>query len=244
MIINDIDASAFDFTLAESPGWMDSPPVQTPSAIILQRGPRALGSGVELTKRVTLRGLVRGATAAEARDNLDLLKLALSYPPVRVTFEDRSDRYHSLRLDSFNAPPSAQGSHVVSALRIDIAMTALPPYAFDIDETEVSGAAPLPLGTGPVRPVITLSGASNPVVSLRDKDSNVVTAIALTASGTIIIDNDALTITDDGTPNMASLDGGDFFVIDPADPKFQGAGPTITATGVASYTTTYHRSWR
>ncbi len=244
MIINDIDASAFDFTLAESPGWLDSPPVQTPSAIVLHRGHRPLGTGIELPRKVTLRGLIRGTTAAEARENVDLLKLALSYPPARVTFDDHPDRYYSLRLDNFNAPPAPQGSHVVAALRVDIAMTAIPPYAFDIDETEVSGNAALPLGTGPIRPVITLAGAADPVVSLRDKDGNVVTVIALTASGTIVIDNDALTITDDGVPNMASLDGGDFFVIDPADPRFHGAGPTITATGVSSYTTVYRRSWR
>lgn len=245
MLINSVNARTYGFILSEPPGWLDAPPVQTPSAFVLQRGPVVLGTQTVQPRRVTLRGYVRGTSASDARSKLDSLKLALSFPPVKVIFDDSSTRYHSLHLEGFSAPPLPQGAFLAKDLRVEIAMVAYSPYAIDSSDTTVSGSSALPMGTGPVRPVVTLNGASSPVThNLRDKDNNVVASMVIAASGTIVVDHDAKTITDDGVLNLNALTSGDFFVIDPADPKFQGAGPSITSSGASSHSTTYKKTWR
>lgn len=244
MLINSVNASTFGFTLSDAPGWLDTPPTTTPTGVVLLRGARALGPSVEQPRRVSIRGLVRGSSPSDARTKIDALKLALSFPPVQVSFADWATRYYLLRLDTFSVPAEAMGSQISKNLRVEITMTAIPPYAFETSTTTVAGGAAMAMGTGPVRPVVTLTGANNPVISLKDKDANVVTVMALTLAGTIVIDNDAMTILDDGVLNLNALVTGDFFVIDPADPKFQGSGPTINATGVSSVSTNYRKSWR
>lgn len=245
MLINSVNARTYGFILAEPPGWLDMPPVQTPSASVLQRGPIVLGAQTVLPRRVTLRGHVRGSSASDVRTKLDSFKLALSYPPVKIVFDDSSTRYHSLHLETFSHPPLPQGTFLAKDLRVELTLVAYSPYAIDLSDTVISGTSALPMGTGPVRPVVTLSGASNPVThNLRDKDSNVVSSMVIAAAGTIIVDHDAKTITDDGVLNLNALTSGDFFVIDPADPKFQGAGPSITSSGASSHSTTYKKTWR
>ena len=244
MLINSVNARTFGFTLSEPPGWLDAPSLQTPSVQVIQRGPIALPQTVQ-ARRVTLRGWVRGSSASDARSKLDSLKLALSFPPVKIVFDDTSTRYHSLHLEGFSTPPLQQGAFLAKDLRVEAQLTAYLPYAFDNSETTVAGTSALPMGTGPVRPVVTLSGATSPVThNLRDKDNNVVTSMVIAAAGTIIVDHDAKTITDDGVLNLNALTSGDFFVIDPADPKFQGAGPSITSSGASSHSTTFRKTWR
>lgn len=245
MLINSVNARAYGFVLSEPPGWLDAPPAQTPSATILQRGPIVVGGQTVQARRVTLRGYVRGNSAADARTKLDSLKLALSYPPVQVVFDDSASRYHSLHLENLTAPPLPQGAFLAIDLRVEALLVAYSPYAIDVDATTVAGVAALPLGTGPVRPVVTLNGATNPVThSLRDKDNNVVGSMVIAAAGTVVVDHDAKTITVDGVLDLNALTSGDFFVIDPADPKFQGAGPSITSSGATSHSVTYRRTWR
>lgn len=244
MLINGVNASTFGFVLSAPPGWLDAPATQIPSTVVLKRGPVITGDALVQPRRVTLRGYVRGTSAANVRTKLDSLKLALSFPPVSVVFDDSATRDHSLYLDTFAVPPQPAGAFIAKDLAVEIGMTAFSPYARDLTATTVSGSAALPMGTGPVRPVVTLNGATNPSISLRDKNGAAVTSMFFTLAGTAVIDCDLQTILVGGVSNMAALDSGDFFVIEPGDPKFQGTGPTITATGVSSYSTTYKRAWR
>lgn len=246
VLINTVNASAYGFTLAEPPGWLDAPSLQTPVVpmpYVPNRGPLVMGASIIQAKRVTLRGHVRGSSAANVRLKLDGLKLALAVSPTKIVFDDALTRYHSLYLESLVVTPRAQGSFRAKDLRVDMSFLAAPPSALDVTETTIADDAPLLLGTAPLRPVVTLLDADDPVLTLRDKDGNAVTSLFLFGSGTIVVDHDTLTITVDGDADMAAIDSGDFFVIDPSDPKYGGSGPTITATGVSSHSTTYRRTW-
>lgn len=114
---------------------------------------------------------------------------------------------------------------------------------------EMRGMQRLPLGTGPIRPVVTITDAStNPVITLYNSAGVPVASMALTittvAGDTLVIDMGAKTIKKNGVSAIGSLTTGDFFSIDPIDQaNFGGAGPAInTSSGALSVS--YYRSWR
>lgn len=243
MLINGVDALTMGFTLSDAPGWLDMPPAQTPVGIVLSRGSRALGPPVENAKRLTIRGWVRASTAAQARIYLDTLKLNFFRSPVQLVFADWSTRYYDAMIENFSVPPAQMGSQVAKALQVTA--TFITQYAQETALTSVSGSDAMPMGTGPVRPIVTLSGATSPVThSLLDKDGNTISSMVIAASGTIVVDHDAMTIVDDGVLNLNALTSGDFFYIDPAQIRFQGSGPTITSSGASSHSISYRKSWR
>lgn len=106
----------------------------------------------------------------------------------------------------------------------------------------------LPLGTGPVRPVLTISGvAVNPSITLYNSLGALVGTMVLTvttiSTDILVIDCDAKTIKLNGVNRVDLLTSGDFFTIDPADPAFNGLGPTI-ASSSGALSISYRRTWR
>jgi phage-related protein len=107
----------------------------------------------------------------------------------------------------------------------------------------------MPLGTGPVRPLVRITGASlNPVITLYNKAGVAVGSITLTvttiAGDVLEVDMDAKTVKKNGVSSLSSISAGDFFSIDPADQTNFGApGPRIDSSSGA-VTTEYRRTWR
>jgi hypothetical protein len=117
-------------------GWLDAPPRQTPNAPVIGRpGAKRLAPAAEATRRLTLRGLVRGATWSAARSNIDALKLALLADPCSLTFADHSDRYVNATLEGFTSqtPNGGPGAFVQEGLQIEATMTAYDPLSYDKD---------------------------------------------------------------------------------------------------------------
>lgn len=106
----------------------------------------------------------------------------------------------------------------------------------------------VPLGTGPVRPLLRIDGAAvNPTIALVDANGTTVGSITLTvttiAGDVLLIDCNTKTITLNGAPRLDILTSGDFFTIDPIDGNFAGTGPRITtSSGALSFS--YRRTWR
>jgi phage-related protein len=213
LLINGVDAETLGFTLAESPGWLDAPPREFPTAPVSGRpGATALANPTEGVRQVTLTGTVRASTVASGRSKVDALKLALLANPLAV-------------------------------------LTALDPLSYDIAQSTIAIGTRLPLGTGPIRPIVTISGASvNPIISLFNTAGVVVASITITITtilgDTLVVDMDAKTVKKNGVSSIASVTAGDFFSIEPADQvNFGGAGPWVGTTSGAG-DVRYYKSWR
>lgn len=254
MLINTLDAkTTYGFTLDSAPGWLDTPRREIPSAKVLRRGgARVLDNPRDQVRQLTLRGTVTGTTAQDARDKIDALKLALSLPTgAQFTFDDLLTRYVIARCESFRVPPFGP-SMIQRKLAVEILLTAHDPYSYATTLTTVAGNTPaLPLGTGPMRPVITLTGAvTNPVITWKNNAGATVGTLSFTvtmiAGDVLIVDSDAKTVKLNGVNRLDLIASGDFFTFDPAEPQFQNPYGTFTVAPApaTSISTSYRKSWR
>lgn len=193
-----------------------------------------------------------GTSAQDARDKADALKRDLSrLTGAQVTFDDLLTRYVIARCEAFSVLPFGP-SMIQSKLTVQATLTAHDPFSYDISLSTVAGnTQPLPLGTGPSRPIITLTGAVvNPLISFKDNTGAIVGSMQLTvtaiAGDVIIIDCDAKTIKLNGVLRLDTLTAGDFFTFDPADPKYQTPYPSITIAPApgTSISSSYRKAWR
>lgn len=254
LVVNGVDIATLGLTIAEAPGWLDAPPRDIPTAPIIGRaGAKALSVPTEGPRQINLTGTIRGKTVVLARNTVDQIKLALLADELSLTFADHADRhvYAYLKTLTTRILQGAQGPFVQEALAIDITLQALNPLSYDNDLTSVGfgSANRLALGTGPVRPLITITGAAtNPVITLRNKTGVAMASMTLTVTDaggdTLSIDMDSKTIKKNGVSALSSLTAGDFFSIDPLDQaNYGGAGPYIDVSSGAG-TVNYWRTWR
>jgi predicted phage tail component-like protein len=136
VLINGLDARVtYAFAADNSPGWMDAPSRQTPSAQVLRRGgARVLDKPRDQARQLTLRGTIMGASASDARDKADALKAALCRNSgVQLTFDDEPTRYVLARCEAFRVPPTGP-SLIQNRLTVEATMTAHDPFAYDLDD--------------------------------------------------------------------------------------------------------------
>lgn len=259
LLINNVDAATFGFILTEAPSWIDLPPRQTPTQPVINRqGVTVTAAPIEAARRVVLRGFVTSASVATTRANIDALKAALLAPLVQLIFQDNATRYVTVGLDSFTV--GFQGPALIERrLRVEIQMTAYDPYFYDVTPSSVlfnvAGTPPGTIGTGIIRPVLTLTGAATGPTTIQLTDKSGVAVSTMTIAGNtiggdvVVVDNDARTIKKNGTSIISSLSGGDFFAIDPSDPRFNSTPfwyfyLTAGGPGNANSVVSYRRTWR
>lgn len=257
MLINGVDARVtYGFALDSAPGWLDTPPRQTPSAQILKRGgARALDNPRDQPRGLVLRGTIIGTSVQDARDKSDALKLALSKNTgAQLTFDDLLTRYVIARCESFKVPPYGP-SMIQSKLTVEATLTAHDPFSYSTGNTgpiTLDGTATVhqAIGTATSRPIITLTGAqTNPVLIMWDATSAVVLGtmsltVTMIAGDTLVIDCDAKTIKLNGANRLDILTTGDFFVFDPlvdTSPAIQYASG---GAGAGTGTFTWRKAWR
>lgn len=249
-LFNDVPASVYGLVIGDVTGWLDSPNTQTPTVTVPPRaGTVQISDTREQPRAITMRGYVRGSSASDARTRYENLKAALRTSRVKLSMPDGRNRHINAVRDSLIAP-SIGGQFIQRNLPVELRFTALDPYFYDDSLTSVAAPNPLPLGTAPVRPVLTLTGATvtGPVFTLRDFNDVIVAqmtfaALALSPGDTLIVDCDAMTAKKNGTNVLSNLIG-DFFKIDPtihAD-RANTDWPyiTVNATGL---TTSYRKAW-
>jgi phage-related protein len=130
------------------------------------------------------------------------------------------------------------------------------PYAYETTTTSIdinAGAAACAMGTGLVRPVITIVDPPDDLVVIyRNGAGTEISRLSLThaaATGTLVIDCDLQSITLDGADANDWLDvdtGGDFPVLDWRD-VIASVNPTLElspAATAASALAVYRRTWR
>jgi phage-related protein len=253
LLINGVDSESLGFTLAEPPGWLDMPVRDITTAPILDRaGVKALASPSEGARRLTLTGTVRAITAALLRPKIDALKLALLASPLTLVFGDNSTRKVTASLTSFTTRSVQDGAFVQEGLLVEVVLSALDPYSYDtvLSNNGFTSANRMPLGTGPVRPLITLTDVvTNPVIELYNKagvlQGSLSLAITDIVGDTLEIDSDAKTIKKNGVSVLSAIAAGDFFIIDPADQTNYGApGPYVSGTGFGGGSVSWYNAWR
>lgn len=254
--INGITAATLNVELSEAPGTLVGFGREIPSTPInLRDGEvRTTARLADAARELQLVGVVKGTSAAVLRTRMDTLVAALTPSSALLILDDQPGRRHVVTCTRLQVQPI--GPQFV-ALQAAFAATfkALTPFAEDVTATTVSGITTtpvaLPLGTGIVRPVITITGAAtNPILTLRNSSGVTIgtmnfTGLSLGAGIPLVIDCEALTVKNNGTPAPAALAAGDFFALDVAAQGVyaSSAWPTLacsSGTAVASY----RRTWR
>lgn len=134
-------------------------------------------------------------------------------------------------------------------LSVEVGLIALKIVQGERTLAEMRSLTRVPMGTGPVRPLVTILGAStNPVITLHNRFGVPVTSVSLTITtvggDVLAIDMDSKTIKKNGVSVISAISAGDFFSIDPADQaNYGGAGPFISSSSGAITVASY-RTWR
>lgn len=252
--LNDVDAATYGLRVSRVLGAGDAPPRTDTTAVVRGRaGATRLADAQEGVRTITVRGALVAASAADVQTKRDSLLAVVGGTSVRLRTADATAREITATLSTCTFP-EVQRQFAQRRLPVELAFTALDPYWLATSDTTVSIAAvdtptELPLGTAPVRPVITVTGAGTAVtLTLKDSAGALVHTLELTGlagTGDVVVDCDALTITEDGTDAIAQLAAGDFFLVDPlayGDP-LTSAWPTLeVSAGTASIV--YRKAWR
>lgn len=248
---NDVPASTFGLVIGTVTGWLDSPAVQVPSAVVPSKaGATQSGNAREQTRPISMSGYVRGSSATDARTKFESLKAALRTASVKLSMPDGRSRHINAIRESLIAP-SVAGQFVQKNLPVDIRFTALDPFFYDDTPTSVVAPAVLPMGTAPVSPVLTVTGATvtTPIFTLRDFNDAIVAqmtfaSLALVPGDTLIVDCALKTARKNGVNVLSFLSAGDFFKIDPTIHSNNATSDypylTVNTTGL---TTSYKRAW-
>lgn len=264
MLINGSDArTTYGLVLTEAPGWRDVPPARYSAAVIPGRpGSRILDVSIgEQPRKLSLRGAILGTSVADARTKLDRLYAVIRGQSfVRITLDDQPTREYRGIVDTATVSPP-EASLIAAVLPITLELTCVDPYAYELTATSFSfggAGTACPLGSGPVRPLITLTATTlcqAPTFTLLKSDGvTVVTTMRLAdlaAGQSYVIDCDTMTIKDGtGANKLSALVSGDFFVLDVATQGDFAASAwpkiKVTFSNAPTYTTniTYRKAWR
>lgn len=255
--ISGVSAWAYGLTLSTAPSWLDAPARTFQSIAIPGRaGVTPLAEATEGIKTLTLNGVVQGSTASEARSNLDKLKVALRTGSVTVSLSDRPGIFIYCDFQALTSIPSEAGSLLANKLPVSITLQCADPFWYDTTFTSLtvaSGSAiRCPLGTGPVRPLLTVSGPStNPVVALDTYlgdlyEQMIFNGLALSTGDNLVIDCEAMTVQKNGVNAIGTLTVGDFLKLEASDVADFSASdwPFVGLTGGGSLSIAYRKSWR
>lgn len=248
--INGVLASVYGLVVGEVTGWLHAPPQQTQSVVIPGRaGETELAPTQAGSRSILVRGYVRGSSPSDVRSKFDVLKLA-TRGLVRLSVPDGLARHIDARCDTFD-PPAVSGQFARKDLQVDIRFTARRPYFYDDTPQSIADNVALPLGTAPVRPVITATGITGPGVTLTILDSDDATVgtmvfgtLIITSGDVLVVDCENMTAKLDGVNCLADLTAGDFFELDPAAIADFGTAdwPKIQVSG-GSATIAYSKAW-
>lgn len=133
------------------------------------------------------------------------------------------------------------------AADFELKFRLLDPFSETITATTVTAAATVPvtcpLGTRSSLPVITLTTATNPVVTVKGPLGDTRGTFTLTGTGTFVIDCDAQTITLATVDTPDAMTAGDFIELACQSGEYTaGTFPTIETTS-GGLSVTYHKRW-
>ena len=252
--INGTDPRTLGLVTAEVRDAMGDPSRAFPASSVLGRaGATRLTTRPDVgVRRLVAPGTIRGTSAADARAKYDSLANLFATETVTVIMADALDRELVCLCETFRVLPQA-AQIIARDLPVEIVLVAFDPYWRQTTDTSVAlsaVAAACPLGTAPVRPVLTLSGAAtNPLYTLNHHNGTTIATLGLTlttvAGDSLVVDCDRMQITLNGADRLDVLTSGDFLELDVRTQGAYGASqwPTLTLSSGAA-TAAYRRRWR
>lgn len=246
--INGVNASTYGFYLSELRGQWDGPTRRVEELVIPGREGTTPESDEDILEPLDFVavGVIRGDDAEDMEDKLDDLKFALLAATLTIIGGNRETRERTGKWNRAPIRPFVE----MNAATIEIGIRCHNPLAFETTPTTVTGSADedkaCELGTYKVRPVITLTGATDPTVTYKNSDGDTVETMEIDTGGTpatVVIDMDEKTITIDGDDSPAALTAGDFFALEPRDgDRATSDWPTVR-TSSGSLSIVYRKAW-
>ncbi len=253
LLIDGTDAkAAVGFRLLDAPGDFDSPETTYEEATIPgRRGMVRMSNEPIVSARD---GLITGYIVADDEDDLtdklDALRVLCRQGrhDVTLTIVNRASLERVGRLVRIACSPTPP-AFIASKVPVELHFRYADPVASETTPTTVSGAedeaVECPLGTEESHPVITLTGATDPVVTYKNAAGDTIGSMTIDTGGVsvdVVIDCAELTIAVDGDDAPESLTAGDFFTLDPDDADGED-GPTIE-TDSGALSATYTKNYR
>lgn len=201
-------------------------------------------------RHVSISGHVVATSNSELLTFIDQILERMSVTTIALSFSDDETRSLNCLVRKMDVTPMAPAATaIVAAYRLEL--FAPDPRKYDSTTQSKGLGVDCPLGTGRVRPVITLNGAStNPTITLKDHAG--VTISSFTMTGTITIGNTWTIDSENGVIKENAVSAVDKFsgtlpVLDPKDADFDaGTFPdfTLTSGTVASITVVYQKAYK
>ncbi len=217
--INSVDVASYGYTIWDLPDNWDAPS-QSYDEVTIPGQDGNIETTVEpvlAPRDFTITGSLAGASASAFESAFDTLKLALYGSTLTLIGGNQSTRQRTGRFSSMTSSLYA----LMAAGRVDIKVHCRNPLAYDTSTTTATGSVntdiACALGTYKSRPVITLTGATNPSLTYKNSGGSSVATLSITGTGTIVIDCSLRTVTIGGVRTDSALTGGDFFALNPQD---------------------------
>jgi phage-related protein len=253
--INGTQDSALGFLVDLEEGWrsgdlrfVTAEVPRRPGLVVMDATP------AEKARPIVLTGVLRGTSTSDALAKYrTLLAVAKPYMLSTLVFDDDTTKERRAYLTGW---AKAKQAAVMASSLYTVSLTFDPidqPYWYDVSDQTVSGIVnsdtAIPLGNAPSRPVLTITGATNPTVTY--KDSSAVSQQTMTFTGvgsgdTVVIDLAALTVKLNGAANLSILTGGQItWTLDPISHGVYATSswPTLRVSS-GSMSCVYRRAWR
>lgn len=243
--VNGTDVASYGFSPSAMKGHWDAPGLEFDEVQI----PGTDGSTATTTDPLLtpldfiVEGELIGSSPSDFETKLDTFKQALSLATLTLIGGNNAARQ---RTGVYVGPMTVTLYPLMDSAVLSFKVRCRNPLAYDTTLTTVTGAASSAVtcvcGTYPSRPIIALATCSNPTLTYANASGTTVSTLTVTATGTMVIDCSAMTVTVNGSRNDASITLGDFFRLSPLDGTYGSTSPTV-ASSSGSITVTYRKAF-
>lgn len=243
--VNAVDVSTYGFSVAELRGHWDAPALEFDEVQI----PGTDGSTATTSDPLlapldfVVVGELIGSSPSDFETKLDTFKQALSLSSLTLIGGNNSARQ---RTGVYVGPMNVDPYTLKDSAKIAFKVRCRNPLAYDTTLTTVSGVAASAVtcvcGTYYSRPIISLSTCSNPTLTYANASGTTVQTLTVTATGTMVIDCSARTVTVNGSRNDGAVTLGDFFRLSPLDGTYGSTSPTVSASS-GTMSITYRKAF-